>query len=543
MSGENPKLYVVQQEIRQHLINVAQRLSLMKTFFPIHEVKILHAAPECCIYSSPKTHKSARQLVEAAGEAYRCKCSFQLVPESFFPNSCINPEDTTIPAEKNAPVSLCDFIYSVREHGDIVRLRNGVFSPANRRIERAMARMLECLNAKRPVRNLQNHWEDEIDQYHFQKIRHNLTSVTFVSSWGDGLRNDDPLEAIKTENIEALSGDCHVTLHYGPPGILSAPSNEHDEMNWKDEAQRVCDQSNLTSITGRSKGVRLVVFSSNSTQFHSERGKDDCIIHDDLWITMRNHEAVPEILSVSLVPPANVFSQMNVKVQYRKSSVAFQHPNAGVMLTSLHWILNTISQLVTDSVSCNNIEISVLKKPRLLELYCGCGAHTIPIAKCSILSQIVAVELDDRLVAACRKNCILNDCLYEEGRSCSETDGYVTKVSVVKEDAAVWAKKNLLLNSKQNMATAQSCCTGDYFNSFDILLVDPPRDGLDKAVCDLALTGRFQHIIYVSCGRSALLRDLDILCMGGFDVADLAVIDLFPGTNAVESLVHLRRRP
>jgi 23S rRNA (uracil1939-C5)-methyltransferase len=212
------------------------------------------------------------------------------------------------------------------------------------------------------------------------------------------------------------------------------------------------------------------------------------------------------------------------------------------MLTSLHWILNTISQLVTDSVSCNNNELSALKKPRLLELYCGCGAHTIPIAKSSILSQIVAVELDERLVTACRNNCILNDCLHEEGRTCSETDGYITKVSVVKEDAAVWAKKSLSSNNKQNTATAQSSSMGDYLNSFDILLVDPPRDGLDKAVCHLALTRRFQHIIYVSCGRSALLRDLDILCMGGFDVADMAVIDLFPGTNAVESLVHMRRR-
>jgi 23S rRNA (uracil1939-C5)-methyltransferase len=57
----------------------------------------------------------------------------------------------------------------------------------------------------------------------------------------------------------------------------------------------------------------------------------------------------------------------------------------------------------------------------------------------------------------------------------------------------------------------------------------------------LALKGQFKYMIYISCGRRALLRDLETLCAGGFNVADLAVIDLFPGTDAVESLVLLER--
>ena len=48
----------------------------------------------------------------------------------------------------------------------------------------------------------------------------------------------------------------------------------------------------------------------------------------------------------------------------------------------------------------------------------------------------------------------------------------------------------------------------------------------------------------MSYGRHALLRDLSVLCGngGGFNVFVLAVVDLFPGTDAVESLVHLKRR-
>ncbi|EED89999.1 RNA methyltransferase, partial [Thalassiosira pseudonana CCMP1335] len=154
---------------------------------------------------------------------------------------------------------------------------------------------------------------------------------------------------------------------------------------------------------------------------------------------------------------------------------------------------------------------------RLLEMYCGCGAHTIPLAKSALLSEIVAVELDERLANACRRNCRLNGC-----------------------DAAEWAKKTLKDQSKQRTNTKQP--SFNHYNNFDILLVDPPREGLDKIVCDLAINkGTFQHVVYISCGRVALLRDLDILCKGGFNVVNLAVIDLFPGTDAVESLVHLRR--
>jgi len=79
------------------------------------------------------------------------------------------------------------------------------------------------------------------------------------------------------------------------------------------------------------------------------------------------------------------------------------------------------------------------------------------------------------------------------------------------------------------------------YNEFDILLVDPPRQGLDTTVCEMAMKGTFSHVIYISCGRRSLLRDLKLLCTA-FDIEDLAIIDLFPGTDAVETLLHLKRK-
>ena len=207
------------------------------------------------------------------------------------------------------------------------------------------------------------------------------------------------------------------------------------------------------------------------------------------------------------------------------------------MISSLHWILKSISKIALkggDDTNTPSTNKSSRTKPRMLEMYCGCGAHTIPLAKSNLLFEIVAVERDDRLVNACRNNCRLNNCIDEQYGTCNNDGNERALVKVFKGDATEWAAKTLRGRCKQDEKADQ----------FDILLVDPPRDGLSATVCDMAMNGTFAHIIYVSCGKRALLRDLTILCgkTGSFDVVDLAVIDLFPGTPSVETLVHLKRR-
>ena len=73
------------------------------------------------------------------------------------------------------------------------------------------------------------------------------------------------------------------------------------------------------------------------------------------------------------------------------------------------------------------------------------------------------------------------------------------------------------------------------------MLVDPPRQGLDPQVINLAVHGLYKHLIYISCGADALARDLKALSEY-FEVADMCLTDLFPRTDSVESLVHLRRK-
>ena len=467
------KLKIACDELDKFLSSLSQPNS------PSPEVKLLSAAVTSTTTSS-----------SYPSEAYRCKCSFQIVADDNDDLSCV-----------------------VRENGSICHLPGGIFLPANFRIRKAMMCLMKLLNKRNDIKERRG--DDAKTTHTFQKIRENLTSVTFDTSW---------------DEVE-----CLATLHYGPPGLPQA-------CEWKNEAQRVCDECQFAQVTGRSKGIKISVLGSTSSESLAtaiDNGSilEEDIIRDTIWLELKmpiDDKSTYRVISVSMVQPNQSADILNVPIQYQKPATAFQHPNAGVMLTSLLWILQTISKVAEQQST----------KPRLLEMYCGCGAHTIPLAKSTLISEIVAVELDERLVNACKNNCRLNNCLKGEE---SEYGSNETLVDVFKGDAAEWAVKTLRCIHKKNRVSevantdnATSLLANDY-NQFDILLVDPPRQGLDKTVCEMAIKGTFSHLLYISCGRRALIRDLTILCTE-FAIEDLAVIDLFPGTDAVETLIHLKRK-
>jgi len=75
----------------------------------------------------------------------------------------------------------------------------------------------------------------------------------------------------------------------------------------------------------------------------------------------------------------------------------------------------------------------------------------------------------------------------------------------------------------------------------DIVLVDPPRAGLDKAVVDGILKLKPSHIAYVSCDPSTLARDTARLISGGYRLKEVTPFDLFPQTYHIESISIFER--
>lgn len=75
----------------------------------------------------------------------------------------------------------------------------------------------------------------------------------------------------------------------------------------------------------------------------------------------------------------------------------------------------------------------------------------------------------------------------------------------------------------------------------DLVVVDPPRAGLGDRVAKALGTLGAPRIVYVSCDPSTLARDLVPLIAGGYRMKQVHLVDLFPQTYHIETVVHLAR--
>lgn len=75
-------------------------------------------------------------------------------------------------------------------------------------------------------------------------------------------------------------------------------------------------------------------------------------------------------------------------------------------------------------------------------------------------------------------------------------------------------------------------------NSFCI--VDPPRAGLDAAVCKSLCKRPAKELVYVSCHAATLARDLKILTAGGYTLTSVQPLDMFPQTSHLECMARLQ---
>jgi 23S rRNA (uracil1939-C5)-methyltransferase len=73
------------------------------------------------------------------------------------------------------------------------------------------------------------------------------------------------------------------------------------------------------------------------------------------------------------------------------------------------------------------------------------------------------------------------------------------------------------------------------------VVVDPPRAGLGAKNAQLLAALRVKRICYVSCDPATLARDLRLLLETGYHVEEIHMVDMFPQTFHVESVVRLAR--
>ncbi len=145
---------------------------------------------------------------------------------------------------------------------------------------------------------------------------------------------------------------------------------------------------------------------------------------------------------------------------------------------------------------------------RVLDLFCGLGNFTLPMAR--LVGEAVGVEGEAGLVARAREN----------------------------------AQRNGLSNAQFHAAdlTQDQRGTAWMRQGFDKLLLDPPRSGAIEVLQQLPLK-QFDRIVYVSCHPGSLARDAGYLVNEqGYVLVSAGVMDMFPHTAHVESIALFERR-
>jgi 23S rRNA (uracil1939-C5)-methyltransferase len=75
----------------------------------------------------------------------------------------------------------------------------------------------------------------------------------------------------------------------------------------------------------------------------------------------------------------------------------------------------------------------------------------------------------------------------------------------------------------------------------DLVIVDPPRAGLGKDVTTLLSRFAAPQLAYVSCDPATLARDVQWLLQSGYHLENITLLDLFPQTYHLETVVTLSR--
>ncbi len=152
--------------------------------------------------------------------------------------------------------------------------------------------------------------------------------------------------------------------------------------------------------------------------------------------------------------------------------------------------------------------LEVRPTDRVLDLYCGLGNFTLPLARRA--ATVVGVEGEAGLIERARANARRN--------GIENATFHVADLSVEPDRAIPWLR-----------------------GGYDKVLLDPPRVGAREVLSAVAHLAP-HRVVYISCHTGSLARDLGLLTQThGFRLLAAGVLDMFPHTTHVESVAVLER--
>ena len=141
----------------------------------------------------------------------------------------------------------------------------------------------------------------------------------------------------------------------------------------------------------------------------------------------------------------------------------------------------------------------------VFDLYSGTGTIAQIIAP--VASKVVGVEIVEEAVEAARENAAMNGL-----SNCEFMAGDVLKVIDELQDKP------------------------------DLIILDPPRDGIHPKALEKIIDFGVDRMVYISCKPTSLARDLVVLQERGYQVEKVCCVDMFPSTANVETVVLLSQQ-
>ncbi len=141
----------------------------------------------------------------------------------------------------------------------------------------------------------------------------------------------------------------------------------------------------------------------------------------------------------------------------------------------------------------------------IFDLYSGTG--TIAQILAPVAEQVVGVEIVEEAVEAAKENAALNGLA-----NCRFIAGDVLKV------------------------------LDDLTEKPDLIVLDPPRDGIHPKALPKIINYGVDRLVYISCKPTSLARDLVTLLAGGYQVDRVCCVDMFPNTAGIETVCLLSKQ-
>ncbi|MGM0603348.1 MAG: 23S rRNA (uracil(1939)-C(5))-methyltransferase RlmD [Bacillota bacterium] len=179
-------------------------------------------------------------------------------------------------------------------------------------------------------------------------------------------------------------------------------------------------------------------------------------------------------------------------------------------LLGLNFKINSLSFFQTNTHGAEKLYaeakeyVGSSKGKNVFDLYCGAGTISQVIA--SEADNIIGIEIDEEAVKMAEKNAALNNI-----ENCSYIAGDVLeKIDEINEKA-------------------------------DLIIIDPPRPGINPKALEKIASLNTPEILYISCNPKSLARDLVELDFSGYKIESFKAVDMFPHTKHLETVVYLKK--